>query len=77
MEFTPKDIITILIFIALLYVWGGTQTDLNRCLKSFNFIGLCTFGLSILNQKKVFKVILLYFRFDNIYWCIWNYIGSN
>lgn len=57
MEFTPKDIITILIFIALLYDWGGTQTGLKSMPQIVLILmGLCTFGLSILNQKKVFKV---------------------
>ena len=57
MKFTPKDIITILVFIALLYVWGDTQTGLKSMPQIvLIFFGLCTFGLSFLNQKKVFKV---------------------
>ena len=57
MKFTPKDTITILVFIALLYVWGDTQTGLKSMPQIVLILfGLCTFGLSFLNQKKAFKV---------------------
>ena len=57
MKFNPKDIITILVFIVLLYVWGDHQTGLKSMPQIVLFLfGLCTFVLSFLNQKKVFKV---------------------
>ena len=57
MKFTPKDTITILVFIALLYVWGDTQAGLKSIPQIVLILfGLCTFVLSFLNQKKIFKV---------------------